>query len=111
MTEIESKKELERLTDSKNRQIRFSKKFDYIIDSDNQRVEFRDPRIVFVNPEPRNIYGSLLVVDLYKKHNRNIRISKETDKKILQYGKKICSGRECLPFNSIASIHFLAKFA
>ena len=102
MTEIESKKELERLTDHKNRQVRFSKKFDYIIDSDNQRVEFSDPRIVFVNPEPRNIYGRHLVVDLYKKHNRNIRISEETDKKILQYGKKICSGRECLASVAIA---------
>jgi len=102
MTEVEPKKELEKLTDRKNRQIRFSKKFDYIIDGDNQRVEFSDPRIVFVNPEPRNDYGRLLVVDLYKKHNRNIRISKETDKKILQYGKKICSGRECLASVAIA---------
>ena len=101
MTEIELNKGLEGLADRKNRQARFSKSFEYIIDSENQRVELSDPRIVYVNPEPRNSYGSLLVVDLYKKHNRNIRISKETDKKILRYGKKICSGRECLPSVSI----------
>ncbi|MFX1413162.1 MAG: hypothetical protein ACFFA2_04915 [Promethearchaeota archaeon] len=81
---------------------RFSEDRKYIIDSDDQKVGFDDPRIVYVNPEPRNPYGRRLVKDLFKKYNRNIRISKETDASVLQYAKHICSGRECLASVAIA---------
>jgi len=81
-------------------QARFSK--DYILDSDGHKVDLNDPRIVYVLPESRNSYGRRLVKDLYASHNRNVRISKETDATILNYGKKICSGRECLPCVAIA---------
>ncbi|MFW9781677.1 MAG: hypothetical protein ACFFFB_05270 [Candidatus Heimdallarchaeota archaeon] len=81
---------------------RFSEDRKYIIDSDDQKVGFNDPRIVYVNPEPRNPYGRRLVKDLFKKYNRNIRISKETDASVLQYAKHICSGRECLASVAIA---------
>jgi predicted nucleotide-binding protein (sugar kinase/HSP70/actin superfamily) len=80
----------------KIKQARFSKDFKYILDSDSQKVELDDPRIVFVNTCARNTYGKRLVIDLYEKYNRRIRISEDTDYKILQYGKKICSGRECV---------------
>jgi len=83
------------------RQAQFSDTHEYIIDSEGQKVDFDDPRIVFVSPEARNPYGKRLVIDLYKKYNRNIRIADETDKNTLQYAKKICSGRECLPCTAI----------
>jgi len=51
----------------------------YILDSDGHKVDFSDPRIVYVLPEPRNPYGRRLVKDLYALHNKNVRISKETD--------------------------------
>ncbi|NHJ19530.1 MAG: hypothetical protein EAX91_01210 [Candidatus Lokiarchaeota archaeon] len=73
-----------------------------IIDSDGNSVDFSDPRIVYVLPEPRNSYGIRLVKDLYASHNKNVRISKETNTSTLQYGKKICSGRECLACVAIA---------
>ena len=79
-----------------------SEDFTHIIDSDGQRVEFNDARVVYVNPEARNPYGSRLVIDSFKKFNRTIRISGETDKSVLQYSKKICSGRECLATVAIA---------
>ena len=81
---------------------RFSDDHKHIIDSDGQEVGFDDPKVVYVNPEPRNSYGRQLVINLFEKYNRKIRISTETDTSVLQYAKKICSGRECLPSVAIA---------
>ncbi len=89
-------------TSRKIGRIRFSNDYEYIIDNEGNRVDFNDPRIVFVEPAARNPYGKRLVVDLYKQHNRNIRISQETDDNILQYAKQVCSGRECVPSLAIA---------
>ena len=102
MTEIEQLKDLIGLKINKDPQARFSEDHKYIIDSDGNRIEFENPRLVYVNPEPRNSYGSRLVIDLFEKYNRKIRISQETDASILQYAKNICSGRECLASVAIA---------
>ncbi len=102
MTEIEQLKDLIGLKINKVPQARFSEDHKYIIDSDGNRIEFENPRLVYVNPEPRNSYGSRLVIDLFEKYNRKIRISQETDASILQYAKNICSGRECLASVAIA---------
>jgi predicted nucleotide-binding protein (sugar kinase/HSP70/actin superfamily) len=102
MTEIEKFKNISIENIKPVKQARFSESFKYIIDSSGQKIEFNDPRIVYVDPEPRNPYGRRLVKDLFKKYNRNIRISKETDASVLQYAKKICSGRECLASVAIA---------
>ncbi|MFX0007234.1 MAG: hypothetical protein ACFFA7_15185 [Promethearchaeota archaeon] len=91
-------------TDGSNKvtQARFSEDHKHIIDSDGQKVRFDDPRVVYVNPEPRNSYGRQLVINLFEKYNRKIRISTETDASVLQYAKKLCSGRECLASVAIA---------
>jgi predicted nucleotide-binding protein (sugar kinase/HSP70/actin superfamily) len=102
MTEIEKNRKLDPDRTNVVKQARFSDDGKYIIDSDGKKVEFNDPRIVYVNPEPRNPYGRKLVIDLFKKYNRNIRISEDTDINILQYAKKMCSGRECLASVAIA---------
>ncbi|MDX1797228.1 MAG: hypothetical protein R3255_01150 [Candidatus Lokiarchaeia archaeon] len=87
---------------NKVKQARFSDDHKHIIDSDGQEVGFDDPRVVYVNPEPRNSYGRQLVINLFEKYNRKIRISTETDASVLQYAKKLCSGRECLASVAIA---------
>ncbi len=102
MTEIITSKNLESSKKKAVKQARFSEDHKFIIDSDGQKIDFKNPRIVYVDPEPRNPYGRRLVINLFKKNNRNIRISKETDNSILQYAKKICSGRECLASVAIA---------
>ena len=102
MTVIEVIKNLKPDTKKAVKQTRFSKDHKFIIDSDGQKIDFKDSRLVYVDPEPRNPYGRRLVINLFKKNNRNIRISKETDASILQYAKKICSGRECLASVAIA---------
>ena len=102
MSKIESSEKMIVEKAIKVPQARFSDNHKYIIDSDGQDIEFDDPRVVFVNPEPRNPYGRRLVINLFKKYNHNIRISAETDASVLQYAKKICSGRECLASVAIA---------
>jgi len=102
MTEIEQLKDSKDSKINKVKQARFSENHKYIIDCDGNRIEFDDPRLVYVDPEPRNSYGRRLVLDLFEKYNRKIRISKETDASILQYAKNICSGRECLASVAIA---------
>ena len=102
MIEIEHPRNSEMKKAKKIKQARISEDHKHIIDSDGQKVEFNDPRIVYVNPEPRNPYGRRLVINLFEKYNRKIRISEETDASILQYAKKICSGRECLASVAIA---------
>ena len=87
---------------NKVKQARFSEDHKHIIDSNGQEVGFDDPRVVYVNPEPRNSYGRQLVINLFEKYNRKIRISTETDASVLQYAKKLCSGRECLASVAIA---------
>jgi hypothetical protein len=74
----------------KTKQARFSEDFSYIIDSDGESVDFDDPRVIYVIPEPRDPYGRLITMAVYETYNRNIRMSKETDADILQYGKRIC---------------------
>jgi predicted nucleotide-binding protein (sugar kinase/HSP70/actin superfamily) len=102
MTEIETPKNLKPDEKKEVMQAYFSEDLKFIIDSEGQKIDFEDPRIVYVDPEPRNPYGRRLVINLFKKNNRNIRISKETDTSVLQYAKNICSGRECLPSVAIA---------
>ena len=102
MTEIERSKNIKEEKIGRVPQARFSEDHKHIIDSDGQKVDFNDPRIVYVNPEPRNSYGRRLVINLFKKNNRNIRINKKTNLSVLQYSKRICSGRECLASVAIA---------
>jgi len=102
MTETESPKILREGKKYKVKQARFSDDSQHLIDSDGQLIDFNNPRIVYVDPEPRNSYGRRLVTNLFRKYNRNIRISEETDASIFQYAKRICSGRECLASVAIA---------
>jgi len=80
----------------------FSPEYDYVIDSDGDLVDLDDSRVVFVEPAARDPYGRRLVIDLYRRYNRTIRISQKTDEHILQYAKQVCSGRECVPSLAIA---------
>ena len=102
MIEIEQSEKTTINKTKRNKQARISDDYKHIIDSDDQKVEFDDPRIVYVNPEPRNPYGRRLVINLFEKYGRKIRICGDTDTSILQYAKKICSGRECLASVAIA---------
>jgi hypothetical protein len=73
-----------------------------IIDSEGNKVPFDDNRIVHVWPIDLGRHFKSLLESCYKKYNLNFRACGETNTKILKSARKISSGRECLPFNSIA---------
>ena len=77
------------------------KKRDFI-DSDGNTVSFDDPRIMHVWPMDTGKYVVALLKSYYKKYGLNFRACGKTDIETLQLAKKITSGKECLPFNSIA---------
>jgi predicted nucleotide-binding protein (sugar kinase/HSP70/actin superfamily) len=83
-------------------QAKFSFRKNSIIDSNGNTISFNDKRIVHIWPIHLGQYLKLLLAKCYKKYNLNFRACGETNSEILKYARKISSGRECLPFNSIA---------
>ena len=72
MTETESPKILREGKKYKVKQARFSDDSQHLIDSNGQLIDFNNPRIVYVDPEPRNSYGRRLVTNLFRKYNRTL---------------------------------------
>ena len=102
MVVIEETQKFKKLGETGFKQAKFSDNYEYIIDSNGERVEFNDSRIVYIEPAPRNHYGARLLEMFYIKRGKKIRFADDTDPEILQYARKICSGRECLPTVGIA---------
>ena len=73
-----------------------------LVDSDGNTVSFDDPRIVHVWPIDSSRYLVSLLRSFYKKHGLAFRACGATNREVLQYAKNITSGKECLPFNSMA---------
>ncbi len=84
------------------RSAKFAENYEYIIDSNGKKVEFNDPRIVYVEPNPINHYARRLTENFYKSRGKNIRFVDNTTMETIQYAKKVCSGRECVPTMAIA---------
>ena len=78
-------------------QARISEDYRYVIDSDGNRVEFDDPRVVHVWLPPTGLYTIRLLTGFFKKRNWNFRCGGEVDAGLFQYAKRLCSGKECLP--------------
>ena len=76
---------------------RFSNNYEYIIDSNGNKVEYDDPRIVYVEPHATDPYAKKLVEHFYKINGKHIRFVEDTTIDTLQYAKILCSGRECIP--------------
>jgi len=81
---------------------RLSENLDHIVDSDGHRVEYDDPRIVHIGAIDHSSYTKRLMTRLYQKHNRKLRTIDETSAETMQYARKVCSGRECVPMTAIA---------
>jgi len=84
------------------RQARLSETSDYIIDSDGQRVEFDDPRIVHIGAIDGSRYAKRLIKKIYEKNNRKLRTIDKTSAETMQQARKLCSGRECVPMTAMA---------
>jgi predicted nucleotide-binding protein (sugar kinase/HSP70/actin superfamily) len=83
------------------KQARLSKNCKYIIDSDGNRVEYDDPRVVHVWPIDTSIYATRMIANFFRNRGWNFRYTGKTNAEVLQYAKKLCSGRECIPCTSI----------
>ncbi len=83
------------------RQARFSEDYTHIIDSDGNRVELGDPRVVHFYPFSSSNYTQRLTGSFYRKRGWKLRISGRTNPEALRHARELCSGRECLPCASI----------
>ncbi len=79
-----------------------SKNYKYIIDCDGKRVKFNDPRVVHVFPYNIITPTMGLIDSFLQKRGWKTRMQPhKLNSEVLQYAKKLCSGRECLSFNTI----------
>ncbi|GAX59163.1 activator of 2-hydroxyglutaryl-CoA dehydratase [Candidatus Scalindua japonica] len=89
------------INDLEFKQARFTENYQHIIDSDNKRIKLNDPRITHVITYDFNHYSKLMMKGIFNRYGVNCRINDKTSAEIIQYGKKMCSGRECFPFIAI----------
>ncbi|OIP91059.1 MAG: hypothetical protein AUK24_03475 [Syntrophaceae bacterium CG2_30_49_12] len=84
------------------KQARLSEDYSYIIASDGNRVEFDDPKVVHVWLLPTGLYTIRLLEGFFEKRGWNFRCGGQTNAGLLQYARRLCSGRECLPATAMA---------
>ena len=77
---------------------RLADSFDYIIDSDLNRVEFDDPRVVHCLNQFDNKYYVRIAEKVYQKLGWKTRLGKDIDRKVFNYARKVLTGRECVCF-------------
>jgi len=84
------------------RPAQLSESLDYIIDSDGQKVAFDDPRVVHIGAIDGSRYTKRLTAKLYEKKHRKLRTIDTTSVETMQFARKMCSGRECVPMTAMA---------
>ncbi len=86
------------------KQARIADNGKYIIDSDDQRVEYDDSRIVHAWVIDNSPYAKRLMNALFEKYGRKFRAAGKTDAEVMKYAKQLCSGRECVPATAITGL-------
>ena len=69
-----------------------------VVDSQGNYLPFDDKRIVHVLLTDLPGVTSEMFVSIYRTVNRNVRVTPRMDYETLQKARRVCSGRECLPF-------------
>jgi predicted nucleotide-binding protein (sugar kinase/HSP70/actin superfamily) len=95
--QLEESHELEQAT----RQATLSPGFDFILDSNANRVAFDDPRVVHIHTDITSRFAEQITSAIYRKHDINYRAMGRPTPEIMQYARKVCSGRECIPMTAI----------
>ncbi|MBW2090831.1 MAG: hypothetical protein JRI34_01750 [Deltaproteobacteria bacterium] len=80
---------------------RLSENFDCIIDSDGRRVEYNDPRVVHIWTIDYSRFTLRMIAKVYENNGWKFRCSIPTNAELMQYAKKVCSGRECVPMTAM----------
>lgn len=82
----------------------FSSDFTYIIDADGNKANLNDPQVVHVWPFTGN--AAPFIKSIFEKQGWRVRLCKPITSEILHQAKKLCSGRECLSFNSLVGLYY-----
>ncbi len=90
------------MSDHDYQRARFSEGFDFIIDSEGNRVQLDDPRVVHVWPFYTGANVSRMIESAFGQFNWNFRFVGKTTPQGLELGRRVFSGRECYPCISIA---------
>ena len=80
---------------------RLSDNFKYLIDDHGERIDFDDPRVVHVWPINTPLTMTRAIKALFNKRGWRFRFPGPTDIETLQYARRLCSGRECLPCTAL----------
>ncbi len=92
------------MNDTKFNQARIADNGQYIIDSDNRRVEYDDPRIVHAWVIDNSPYSKRLMKAIFEKNGIKYRAAGECTEKVMKCAKQLCSGRECVPATAITGL-------
>ncbi len=84
------------------RTARLSDDQDCIIDSNGGAVAYDDPRVVHVLTDVMNPYTARLVQAVYDRRGFKCRTVGRPNARIMQLGRTVCSGRECVPMMATA---------
>ncbi len=84
------------------RQARLSDTLDFIVDERGSRVEYDDPRIVHVWTTPHSPYALRMIEKVYETRTPGFRGAGRTRPETMQYARRLCSGRECVPMTATA---------
>lgn len=68
-----------------------------LLDSEGRRVAYGDPRVVHVLSDIPGPFAARIAQAAYRKHGKRCRAVGRANEEVLQYSRKVCSGRECLP--------------
>ena len=80
---------------------RLADALDGYVDSGGRRVEYDDPRVVHVWATDQSPWALRLVEKVYAKRGRRFRSVEPTTPEVMQYARRLCSGRECVPMTAI----------
>jgi len=101
---IEERRELGKQLDGANNQKNGNYKIEYnhhkpkIITEEGEILGFDDERVVHVLLADTPAISTQLFISLYSRMGWKVKQTHMMDAKILQAARKVCSGRECLPF-------------
>ena len=84
-----------------SRQATLSPDFSHILDKNANRIEFDDPRVVHIHPDITSRFTAQMTSSLYEKHGFKCRTIGKPTPETMQYARKVCSGRECIPMTAM----------
>jgi predicted nucleotide-binding protein (sugar kinase/HSP70/actin superfamily) len=81
-------------------QARLSEDREFIIDNRGNRVEYDDPRVVHVWTTPHSPFALQMIEKVYEQRGRGFRHTGKIHPETMQYARRLCSGRECVPMTA-----------